>query len=143
MKKTVQSVIDAKGADVFSVDTDLSVFEALEYMAEKNIGAVLVMHDDVMVGIMSERDYARKVVLLSKASKETRVSEIMTPDPVYVGPSETVSECMKLMTDNRFRHLPVMTGDKVVGLISIGDVVRAIIEEQAFLIDQLETYITG
>lgn len=143
MKKTVQNVIDAKGADVFSVDTDLSVFEALEYMAEKNIGAVLVMHDDVMVGIMSERDYARKVVLLSKASKETRVSEIMTPDPVYVRPSETVSECMKLMTDNRFRHLPVMTGDKVVGLISIGDVVRAIIEEQAFLIDQLETYITG
>lgn len=143
MKKTVQNVIDAKGADVFSVDTDLSVFEALEYMAEKNIGAVLVMHDDVMVGIMSERDYARKVVLLSKASKETRVSEIMTPDPVYVAPSETVSECMKLMTDNRFRHLPVMTGDKVVGLISIGDVVRAIIEEQAFLIDQLETYITG
>lgn len=143
MKRTVQNVIDEKGDEVFNVDADTSVFDALQFMAEHNIGAVLVTHDDELVGIMSERDYARKVVLVSKLSKETRVSEIMTPDPVCVDPATTVGECMKLMTDNRFRHLPVKSDGSVVGLISIGDIVRAIIEEQAFLIDQLETYITG
>jgi len=143
MKKTVQQVIDAKGSDVFSVDADSNVFDALQFMADQNIGAVLVVHGDSLVGIMSERDYARKVVLMSKISKQTRVSEIMTPDPLYVSPTDTVDVCMNLMTENRFRHLPVKDGGNVVGLISIGDVVRAVIEEQAFLIDQLESYITG
>lgn len=143
MRKTVQNLIDAKGSDVWGIDADASVFEALEFMAAKDIGAVLVMHDDDFVGIMSERDYARKIILRSRLSKETRVSEIMTPDPVCVALSDTVVNCMQLMTDNRFRHLPVIDDGDLVGLISIGDVVRAVIEEQQFLIDQLESYITG
>ena len=143
MRKTVQNLIDTKGSDVWSIDADASVFGALEFMATKNIGAVLVTHDGDFVGIMSERDYARKIILMSRLSKETRVSEIMTPDPVCVAPSDTVANCMELMTDNRFRHLPVVDGGDLVGLISIGDVVRAVIEEQQFLIDQLESYITG
>lgn len=143
MGKTVQNIIDAKGSDVWSIDADASVFEALEYMAEKNIGAVIVVHDGEFVGIMSERDYARKIILMSRASRDTRVSEIMTPEPVCVGPLDTVGFCMQLMTDHRFRHLPVTDGGELVGLISIGDVVHAVIDEQAFLIDQLEHYITG
>lgn len=143
MSRTVQSIIDAKGSDVWSIDGDASVFEALEFMADKNIGAIIVTHDGGLVGIMSERDYARKIILKSRMSKETRVSEIMTPDPTCVAPSDTVGNCMQLMTDNRFRHLPVVDDGNLVGLISIGDVVRAIIGEQQFLIDQLESYITG
>ena len=141
--KTVQSIIDAKGSDVWSVDADGSVFEALEYMADKNIGAVVVMQADDFVGIMSERDYARKIILMSRSSKETRVSEIMTPSPTCVSPADSVSSCMQLMTENRFRHLPVVDDGGLVGLISIGDVVRTVIGEQQFLIDQLESYITG
>jgi len=143
MRKTVRHILDDKGSDVWSIDTDASVFEALEFMAEKNIGAVIVVHAGEFVGIMSERDYARKIILMSRHSKETLVSEIMTPDPLCVGPSETVADCMELMTDNRFRHLPVLEDGELVGLISIGDVVRAVIDEQRFLIDQLESYITG
>jgi CBS domain-containing protein len=143
VSKTVQSIIDSKGSDVWSIDGDASVFEALEFMADKNIGATIVTHDGELVGIMSERDYARKIILMSRMSKETRVSEIMTPDPTCVAPSDTVDGCMKLMTENRFRHLPVVDDGDLVGLISIGDVVRAIIGEQQFLIDQLESYITG
>jgi CBS domain-containing protein len=141
--KTVQSIIDAKGSDVWSIDADASVFEALDFMADKNIGAVIVTHDDELAGIMSERDYARKIILMSRMSKETRVSEIMTPDPTCVEPSDSVANCMQLMTENRFRHLPVVDDGDLVGLISIGDVVRAVIDEQQFMIDQLETYITG
>lgn len=143
MSKTVQTIIDTKGSDVWSIDADASVFDALEFMADKNIGAVIVVDGDDFVGIMSERDYARKIILMSRLSKETRVSEIMTPDPVCVSPTETVANCMQLMTDNRFRHLPVLEDGELVGLISIGDVVSAVIDEQAFLIDQLESYITG
>jgi CBS domain-containing protein len=141
--KTVKSIVEAKGSVVWSVDADDSVFEALEFMADKNIGAVIVTHAGEFVGIMSERDYARKIILMSRVSKETRVSEIMTPDPMVVGPNDTVSNCMQLMTDNRFRHLPVVEDGDLVGLISIGDVVRAVIDEQQFMIDQLEGYITG
>jgi signal-transduction protein with cAMP-binding, CBS, and nucleotidyltransferase domain len=141
--KTVQSIIDAKGSDVWTIDADDSVFEALEFMADKNIGAVMVTHGAEFVGIMSERDYARKIILMSRMSKETRVSEIMTPDPMVVSPLDTVANCMQLMTDNRFRHLPVVEDGDLVGLISIGDVVRAVIDEQQFMIDQLESYITG
>jgi CBS domain-containing protein len=143
MSKTVQTIIDTKGSDVWSIDADASVFDALEFMADKNIGAVIVVDGDDFVGIMSERDYARKIILMSRLSKETRVSEIMTPDPVCVSPTETVANCMQLMTDNRFRHLPVLEDGELVGLISIGDVVSAVIDEQAFLIDQLKSYITG
>jgi CBS domain-containing protein len=141
--KTVKSIIDAKGSEVWSIDADASVFEALEFMADKNIGAVIVTHDDDLVGIMSERDYARKIILMSRSSKETRVSEIMTPDPTCVSPTDSVSSCMQLMTDKRFRHLPVVDDGDLIGLISIGDVVRTVIGEQQFLIDQLESYITG
>ncbi len=143
MRKTVQNIIDTKGSDVWSIEADVSVFEALEYMAEKNIGAVIVVHDGELVGIMSERDYARKIILMSRVSKETRVSEIMTPDPLCVSPTETVADCMQLMTDNRIRHLPVIDEGELAGLISIGDVVSAVIDDQAFMIDQLESYITS
>jgi len=143
MRRTVQHLIDAKGNEIWGIDAEASVFEALEFMATKNIGAVLVMHDDDFVGIMSERDYARKIILMSRLSKETKVSEIMTPDPVCVAPSDSVANCMQLMTNNRFRHLPVIDDGDLVGLVSIGDVVRAVIEDQQFLIDQLESYITG
>lgn len=143
MQKTVQNIIDTKGSDVWSIDAEASVFDALEFMAEKNIGALIVRHDDAFVGIMTERDYARKIILMSRLSKKTPVSEIMTPDPVTVEPAQTVRFCMQLMTDKRFRHLPVVVEGELVGLISIGDVVLAVIDEQAFLIDQLETYITS
>lgn len=141
MSKTVQNIIDEKGSDVWSIDADASVFEALELMADQNLGALVVTHAGDFVGIMSERDYARKIILMSRMSRDTKVSEIMTPDPVCISPTDTVSNCMQLMTDNRFRHLPVLEGGRLVGLISIGDVVRAVIDEQAFLIDQLESYI--
>jgi len=143
MKKIVQNLIDTKGNDVWSIDADASVFEALEFMADKNIGAVIVVRGGDLAGIMSERDYARKIILMKRISKETRVSEIMTADPLCVAPSDTVGKCMQLMTENRFRHLPVVDEGELVGLISIGDVVSAVIAEQAFLIDQLESYITG
>jgi CBS domain-containing protein len=128
---------------VWSVPPDATVYAALELMADRNVGALLVIDDDELVGIVSERDYARKVILLDRGSKQTPVSEIMSPDPVSVAPEATTGECMRLMTENRFRHLPVMHGTRVIGVVSIGDVVRAVIEDQQFMIDQLEGYITG
>lgn len=141
--KTVQSIVAAKGSETWSIDGNASVFEALEFLAEKNIGAVIVTDSGDLVGIMSERDYARKIILMSRMSRETRVSEIMTPNPTCVSPADTVADCMQLMTENRFRHLPVVEDGDLVGLISIGDVVRAVIDEQQFIIDQLEGYITS
>ena len=143
MQRTVEMLMDAKGSDVWSVAPDASVYEALEVMADKNVGALVVLDGDELVGILSERDYARKVILLSRGSRETAVSEIMSEHPITVAPSATTAECMRLMTEHRFRHLPVMHGTRVIGVISIGDVVRAVIEDQQFLIDQLENYITG
>lgn len=143
MKKTVRHIIDDKGSDVWNIGPDSSVFEALELMADKNLGALVVTGDAGLVGIMSERDYARKIILMSRVSRETRVSEIMTPDPVCVSPVDSVADCMQVMTDRRIRHLPVLDDGDLIGLISIGDVVRAVIEEQQFLIEQLESYITG
>ncbi len=143
MQKTVANIIDDKGRHVWTIDATNSVYEALEMMADKNVGALVVYSEDTLAGILSERDYARKVILVSKVSKKTPVSEIMTPNPVTVEPSDTVASCMQLMTDRRIRHLPVIEDGALVGLISIGDVVRAVIEEQKFLIDQLESYITG
>lgn len=141
--KTVTHILEEKGRDVWSVAADDSVYRALELMAEKNIGAVLVTDGGKPVGILSERDYARKVVLEERVSRDTACAEIMTPDPVCVRPNQTIEECMTLMTARRFRHLPVEEGDEVIGLLSIGDVVKAVISEREYLIRQLETYISG
>ena len=118
-----------------------SVYDALKLMADKNIGAVLVGEDGKVLGIFTERDYARKIVLVSKSSRDTPVREVMTEDVLYVGPSQTSEECMALMTENRLRHLPVMDKGKLVGIVSIGDLVKDVISEQKFLIEQLEQYI--
>ncbi|MEE9551226.1 MAG: CBS domain-containing protein [Candidatus Binatia bacterium] len=141
--KTVIELLKAKGHQYWSVTPDTAVFDALKLMAEKNIGALLVLEGDVLVGFLSERDYARKVILKGKSSKDTPVKEIMSEKVMYVEPEQTVEECMALMTDKRVRHLPVFEGDKLIGIISIGDVVKAIISEQEFIIEQLEHYISG
>jgi len=143
MQKTVSQLIAAKGSATWSIAPDASVYEALELMAERNVGALVVVDKGELVGIMSERDYARKVILVDRGSRETHVSEIMTAGPVTVTSATTITECMELMTNNRFRHLPVVDSGVLVGVISIGDVVRAVIEEQRFLIEQLESYITS
>jgi CBS domain-containing protein len=141
--KSVADILAGKGSAVFSVEPDVSVYHALEIMADKGVGALMVMDGDRLVGIMSERDYARKVILQGFASKDTRVSQIMTPKVVVVGPAATIEECMALMTDKRIRHLPVVEDDLVVGVVSIGDVVRELISHQEFIIEQLERYITS
>ena len=139
--KTVQHLLDSKRHGVASVAPDTSVLDALKVMAEKEIGAVLVLDGDALAGIFSERDYARKVVLQGKASKDTPVREIMTEKVVCVHPEQTIEDCMGLMTDKRVRHLPVMQGRKVIGVISIGDVVKEMLVEKEFVIKQLESYI--
>lgn len=141
--KIVKDVLQAKGQEVWSVSPEGSVYDALTFMAEKNVGALVVTEKDRVVGIISERDYARKVILKGKSSKELAVKEIMTPRVVCVRPEQTMEECMELMTDKHIRHLPVLDEDRLVGLISIGDVVKAIIAEKEFIIGQLEGYITG
>ena len=142
--KTVKHLLRTKGNDVLSVAPDTAVFEALRLMAEKNVGAVLVLEGEKLVGIFSERDYARKVILKGKSSKETLVREIMSVHVLYVRPEQTIEDCMALMTDKRVRHLPVLDEERrVVGVISIGDVVKDIISEQEFMIEQLQNYITG
>jgi CBS domain-containing protein len=140
---TVNQLLQAKGHEVWSVTPDTSVYDALKVMAEKNIGALLVMEGGQLAGIFSERDYARKVILKGKSSKEMSVKEIMTDKVDYVRPSESVRGCMALMTEKHHRHLPVLEGGQVIGMISIGDVVKAIISDQEFTIGQLESYITG
>ncbi len=140
---TVQRLLLEKGFDVWSIGPDASVYEAIKFMAEKGIGALVVLEDEKMVGMLSERDYARKVILKGRSSRETPVGEIMTRDVVTVTPETTIEECMRLMTDNRVRHLPVCENDKLAGLISIGDVVKAIISQQEFFIEQLQNYIAG
>lgn len=141
--KSVTHILDAKGRKVWSVAPDAKVYEALERMAEHDVGALLVMDGDRLAGIVSERDYARKVILLERVSKETPVRDIMTAEVHTVVPTTTVADCMSIMTARRFRHLPVLDQDRVTGVISIGDVVKAVIEDQRFLIEQLEHYITG
>jgi CBS domain-containing protein len=141
--KTVEQILDEKGREVWTVGVDDTVYSALELMAEKNVGAVLVVDGEQPVGILSERDYARKVVLEERVSRSTAVSEIMTPNPVGIRPGQTVEECMVLITARRIRHLPVIDEGKLVGMLSIGDVVKAMISEREFMIRQLENYIAG
>lgn len=140
---TVGAILAHKGHDVFSVNPSVTVFEAIQLMADRGIGAVLVMKDDKLIGILSERDYTRKVILKGKSSKQTPVSEIMSTTLTIVTPDHTVEECMALMTEKRVRHLPVMEHDKVVGIVSIGNLVNWIISSQKSAIDQLQNYITG
>jgi CBS domain-containing protein len=138
-----QGILKSKGSQIWSVGPDAKVFEALEFMAEKNIGAVLVMEGDRLVGVLSERDYARKVILKGHASKELAVRDIMTSNVACVAPKTTPEEAMALMVDKHIRHLPVIEGNQVIGVISIGDVVKAIISDREFTIDQLARYIRG
>ncbi len=141
---TVADILKSKPhRSVFTITPAASVFEALKLMAEKNVGALLVIEGVQVVGIITERDYARKIMLMSRASKETPVRDIMTPDVMYVRPDHTSEECMALMTENRLRHLPVIDGGQLLGLVSIGDLVKDIISLQQFIIQQLEHYITG
>ena len=142
--KTVEQLLEGKGREVWSIKPEASVYEALQMMADKEVGALLVLDDEEsVVGILSERDYARKVILFDRESRSTTVADIMTDKVVGVSPANTVQECMALMTDKRIRHLPVLDGDRLMGLISIGDVVRSLISEQQFIIEQLERYITS
>lgn len=140
--KTIQQLVDAKGRDVWSVGPKASVFEAIQLMAERGIGALIVLDGPRVVGVLSERDYARKVILAGRSSRETRVEEIMTTRVVTARPEQTVEECMALMTNKRIRHLPVMQDRHLLGMISIGDLVKEIIAEQQFIIAQLENYIS-
>ena len=141
--KTVTLLLRAKGNEVLTVSPDVPVFAALGLMAERNVGALLVVEGERLVGIFSERDYARKVILVGKSSRETLVREIMSSHVLYVRPQQTIEDCMALMTDKRVRHLPVLEDERVIGVISIGDVVKGIISEQEFMIEQLQNYITG
>ena len=141
---TVADILKAKGSQaVHGIEPTATVFDAVKLMAQKDIGAVLVMEKGRIVGIFSERDYARKVALAARSSKETQLREVMTTAVIYVRPDQTSEDCMALMTQNRLRHLPVLDGDQVIGLISIGDLVKNIISEQQFIIEQLEHYIAG
>ena len=139
--KTVQQLLESKRYSVVSVAPSSTVLDALQVMADKEIGAVVVIDDGHLVGIFSERDYARKVVLQNKSSKDTPVREIMTEKVVCVRPEQTIEDCMGLMTDKRIRHLPVLEQKKVIGVISIGDVVKEMLSEKEFVIKQLESYI--
>ena len=140
----VAAILQAKGDQaVETIAPTATVYEALQRMAEKNIGALVVVEGERVVGILSERDYARKVILLDRSSKATPLRDIMSRRVLVVNPGQSSQECMALMTKNRLRHLPVMEGDRLVGLISIGDVVKDVLSEQQFIIEQLEHYIAG
>ena len=140
---TLSQLLHGKGNEVWSMGPDATVYDAIHLMAEKGIGALVVLKDESLVGVISERDYARDVVLKDRSSKETLVKEIMSDKVVYADPHQTVDECLAVMTEKRIRHLPVMDGDQMLGLVSMGDLVKVIIAEQKLTIDQLERYITG
>ena len=141
--KTVAQLLRSKPHGVLSISPDMAVYNALQLMADKNVGALLVLDGDTLVGIFSERDYARKIILVGKSSKDTLVREIMSSHVLYVRPQQTIEDCMALMTDKHVRHLPVLEEHRVIGVISIGDVVKSIISEQEFIIEQLQNYISG
>lgn len=140
---TVVEILNAKGRQVWSIAPDRPVYEALQLMAEKQIGALLVMEGERLAGIVTERDYARKLALEGRSSRNTAVREVMTTRVLCARPEQTIEQCMALMTDKRARHLPVLDHKRVVGVISIGDLVKAIIDDQKFMIEQLQHYITG
>ncbi len=139
----IREILNYKGSTVWSIQPEATVLEAIQVMADKNVGALLVLKDDRLLGVLSERDYTRKVVLKGRSSKDTPVRDILSGRVVSVSPDHTVDECLRLMTEHRIRHLPVMDGGKVLGVISIGDLVNWIISSQSSTIQQLETYITG
>jgi CBS domain-containing protein len=141
--QTARQLLEEKGFKVWSIGPEASVYDAIAMMAEKEIGALMVLVDSKVVGLISERDYARKVILKGRLSKDTLVREIMTTRVVCAHPEQTIEECMAVLTDMRVRHLPVMEGNRLIGIISIGDLVKAIIDEQKFMISQLVHYITG
>lgn len=140
---TVYQILEEKGREVHSILSSITVYEALSIMGERNVGALLVIEDTILKGIVSERDYARKIALKGKSSIDTLVHEIMDKDIITVKPSDTIDYCMDLITNKRIRHLPVLLDGKVVGIVSIGDVVKAIIEIQKNTIDHLDSYISG
>jgi CBS domain-containing protein len=140
---TISGILAQKGSTVWSIAPTAMVFDAIALMADKNIGALPVVENNRLIGIISERDYTRKVILKGKSSQETRVEEIMTRDLVTADPSDTVVDCMRVMTEERVRHLPVIKGAKIVGILSIGDLVKCLISAQAETIDNLEQYLTG
>ncbi|MBY4946406.1 CBS domain-containing protein [Cupriavidus respiraculi] len=142
--KTARQVLETKPTQaIYSIQPGATVYAALQIMAEKGIGALLVMEHGRIVGILSERDYARKVILMQRTSRETLVRDIMTSSVIYVRADQTTDDCMALMTQHRLRHLPVMDGDELIGMLSIGDLVKDIISGQRFIIEQLEQYIAG
>jgi CBS domain-containing protein len=139
----ISTILKTKSSNILTVTPDTSTYDALQIMADNNVGALLVVKGENLVGIFSERDYARKVVLKGKTSRDTKVSEMMTTNVLYIGPNCTIDECMALMTKKRIRHIPVMEDNKLIGVVSIGDVVKQIISEHESTIQQLENYITG
>ncbi|HVS23631.1 MAG TPA: CBS domain-containing protein [Gammaproteobacteria bacterium] len=141
--RTANDILRSKGHDVWSVKPTDTVLEALGVMAEHDIGAVLVLDGDRLVGVLSERDYARKVVLAGRSSKDSQVKDVMTPHVICVAPNRSIDECMALMTNKRLRHLPVIDHKRVIGIVSIGDLVKATIDDQQFTITQLQSYIAG
>ena len=140
---TVNQILSTNGKEVYSIVSTITVYEALKVMGEKNIGAVLIIEDNVLKGVLSERDYARKIVLKDKSSKKTHVNEIMEKEVFTVKPSDNLDYCMELMSTKRIRHLPVIENDQTIGIISMGDVVKAIIEVQKNTIEHLDSYISG
>ena len=138
----VKNILRAKGSAVYSVEPTVTVYNAIELMCQKNIGGLLILENEKLVGIFTERDYARKLILKGKSSKESKISEVMTPNPFTVSTETSIEKCMEMMSDKRIRHLPVVDNDVTVGMISIGDVVKHIIEEQKGIIEHLESYIT-
>ena len=140
---TIKELLKKKSGDIWSISPQASVYQALELMAQKEVGALLVIENGKLVGIFSERDYARKIILKGKASKETAVSELMTTSVYYVTPDNTLEEAMALMTSKHIRHLPIMNQGKLSGVVTLGDVVKKIISEQKLTIDELENYVTG
>lgn len=141
--KIIRDILSEKGFEVYTISHNATVYEALQIMADKNVGALLVMSEDVVMGIISERDYARKIVLKGKFSKDVPVSEIMSSHIVRIYPDQDIESCMELMSGKHIRHLPVVENDRIIGIVSIGDIVKAIIEHKEEVIAQLESYIKG
>ncbi|MEE9511137.1 MAG: CBS domain-containing protein [Gammaproteobacteria bacterium] len=141
--KRIQTLLKKKGYDVWSIAPDASVYDAIHLMAEKAVGALIVMDGPKLVGVISERDYARKIILEGRSSENTKISEIMSSEVITTGPDNRIEECMAIMTERRIRHLPVLDGNEVLGVISLGDLVKYIIAEQQFVIEQMERYING